>query len=449
MAKPIFSCGVVLLIAITSAAQLNARADVETFLAFIALAAVAYVVALLLVARGRTGTRRELWICLLLAFAWRLPAAVEAPLLSDDVYRYVWDGRVQRFGYSPYAAAPADPALQHLHTDVTRRIDPTSAALPTIYPPAAELFFRAAVSIDESVAALAVATLVCDAIIVWLLWSWLAAAGRSPWWVLAYAWHPLVTVEGAGGAHVDLLGTMLLVLAGYALVRGRTLAATTALGAAAAVKFLPIVLAPLLVGRVRWRDAAVAATLVAMLYMPFLGWPPAIPVGSLGAYVEGWRFNGPVFDALEPWVGATGALGVAAAAGLMVAIFFRRRVPDAPDAWAWPIAVTVLCLPVVYPWYLLWVVPFLTGVARWPLVVWTIMSMSTYIVWQSQLAGAGWTLPAWVVPVEYGLFAGSIVLCAGAIWRSGRLTAPGHTDEDHMVLPVSADSSLHRGAGSS
>ena len=79
-----------------------------------------------------------------------------APLVSDDAYRYVWDGRVQRFGLSPYETVPNDPALAYLHTDLTRRIDPTSAALPTIYPPAAELFFRSVTTLHESVTSMVV-----------------------------------------------------------------------------------------------------------------------------------------------------------------------------------------------------------------------------------------------------------------------------------------------------
>ena len=135
------------------------------------------------------------------------------------------------------------------------RIDPTSAALPAIYPPAAELFFRGVTAVHESVTAIVIAVVVCDVLTMLVLWRWLATTGRSPWWVIAYAWHPLVAIEGAGGGHIDVVGTFILVVAGFALSRRRGLLATSALAAAVTVKFLPVVLAPLLWRRVRLRDA--------------------------------------------------------------------------------------------------------------------------------------------------------------------------------------------------
>ena len=123
-----------------------------------------------------------------------------APIVSDDVYRYLWDGRVQQHGLNPYESVPDDPGLESLHTDLTRRIHPTNAALPAIYPPLAQRLFYGVTSIHESVEALAIAMVLADVLIIVLLWRWLVAAGRNRWWVLAYAWHPLVVLEGAGGA---------------------------------------------------------------------------------------------------------------------------------------------------------------------------------------------------------------------------------------------------------
>ena len=219
-----------------------------------ALGSLAYVCALIGVSRG-IESRPLLLVCLFLAVVWRVAIVPATPLLSDDVYRYLWDGRVQRFGYDPYRSAPDDPALDHLHIEATRRIDPTSAALPTIYPPAAELFFRGVTAVHESTTAIVIAVVAFDLLTMLILWRWLATTGRSPWWVLAYAWHPLVAIEGAGGGHIDVVGTCLVVVTGFALSRRRGLLATSALAAAFAIKFLPVVLAPLLWRRVSLRDA--------------------------------------------------------------------------------------------------------------------------------------------------------------------------------------------------
>ncbi len=401
----VFGCGGVLMASLLAASRIDARGESAIFVTLMALGSLAYVCALIGVSRG-IESRRLLLASLLLAVAWRVAIVPAAPLVSDDVYRYVWDGRVQRFGFNPYRSAPDDPALEHLHVGVTRRIDPTSAALPTIYPPAAELFFRSVTALHESVTAIVIAVVACDLLTMLVLWRWLATTGRSPWWVIAYAWHPLVAIEGAGGGHVDVVGTLLVVLTGFALSRRRGLLATSALAAAFAVKFLPVVLAPLLWRRVSLRDALVGVVLIGLAYLPFLDTSLTLPVGSLGAYTESWRFNGPVFALLEPWLGVVPVLVLATAAGVAVASMARRTMTvDDPAAWAWPLAASLLIMPAVYPWYLLWLTPFLTTRATWPLVGWTLASMLTYVVWSSELAGTGWVLPGWVVPVEYGLLA--------------------------------------------
>ena len=151
--------------------------------------------------------------------------------------------------------------------------------------------------------------------------------------------------------------------------------------------------------------------MIGLAYLPFLDTSLTLPVGSLGAYTESWRFNGPVFALLEPWLGVVPVLALATGAGVAVASMARRTMSvDDPAAWAWPLAASLLVMPAVYPWYLLWLTPFLTTRATWPLVAWTLSSILTYVVWSSELAGTGWVLPSWVVPVEYGL------LVAVGIW---------------------------------
>ena len=105
-------------------------------------------------------------------------------------------------------------------------------------------------------------------------------------------------VEVAGSGHVDIVGALLLVVSAAALVRRWRAIAAVALGLAIAVKFLPVVLLPLYWKRVRIRDASLATAVVGFLYVPFLN-HGRIPIGSLGTYVQSFRFNGPVFAALD------------------------------------------------------------------------------------------------------------------------------------------------------
>jgi hypothetical protein len=308
----------------------------------------------------------------------------------------VWDGRIQRLGYDPYMIAPGNINFRQLHTAETRLINHPD--LPTPYPAAAELFFRAVMTVKESALAMKSAIVLCDASIVAVLFSWLRTCRRSIWWVLAYAWNPLVALEGAGNGHVDLLGALCLVVTAASLARGRRTIASIAFVLGIGVKFLPAVLMPLLWRRIRTSDAALGGALLAALYLPFLG-HGSLPLGSLGDYLGHWRVNAPVYSALERVFPTTGLIVLAVASGFATACWARCHFAvESPEAWAWPVAVTLLLAPANFPWYLLWLTPFLLTPWTFPLAVWTVSSLSAY-----------WWLPSWItLTIQYGVPLGAI-----------------------------------------
>jgi alpha-1,6-mannosyltransferase len=192
-----------------------------------------------------------------------------------------------------------------------------------------------------------------------------------------------------------------------------------AFGLAVAVKLLPIILLPLYWKRVRIRDAALAAAVVGLLYVPFLN-HGRIPIGSLGTYVQSYRFNGPVFAMLERVAAPQLLAGLAVLVGLLTAIWMRRRSAEcSADAFAWPMAASLLCAPVVYPWYLLWVLPFVRSAATLPIIIWTVSIIPTYYVWHLRTLGLPWVLPGWIMLLEYGL-----VGMAAAFIALRRITRP-------------------------
>jgi hypothetical protein len=370
------------------------------FVACTALAGIAYLRTLWLLGCFAGGSYRVLALCLVLAAVWRVPLLLNPPTLSTDVYRYVWDGRIQRLGYDPYIVVPADSAFRNLHTDETLLMNHPD--VPTPYPAAAELFFRAVMMVGDSARALKSAIFLCDAALVAVLLWWLVSSHRSPWWVLAYAWNPLVALEGAGNGHVDLLGALCLVLTAASLARGKRTVAAVAFALAVGVKFVPAILTPLFWRRIRLRDAALCVGILAALYIPFLG-QGKLPLGSLGNYLTYWRSNAPVYSALERVFPSAGLVGVPVGFGFAVALWARWHLPlDSPEAWAWPVATALLFAPTIYPWYLLWVTPFLFTPGTLPLAVWTVSSLSIY-----------WSLPVWATTlVEFGPVLG----VAGWMW---------------------------------
>ena len=387
-------------------------------MASLTIAGIAYLLAVREFLTTQRLSRRVVVIGFVLSAVWhvaflRLPAGAD-----DDIHRYVWDGRLQRLGYNPYVVIPSDPAIKGLHTPETRTLN--NPDLPSPYPPGAQLFFRAVAAIHESTLALKVAFVVCDWLIVLVLLDVLGRTGRGEHLVLVYAWNPLLAIEVAGSGHIDIVGALLLLLSAAALVRRWRASAAVGFGLAVAVKFLPIVLLPLYWKRVRIRDAALAAALVALLYVPFLV-HDRIPIGSLGTYVQSFRFNGPVFAALDRVASPQLLAALALLVGLGLATWLRVAASDwSPEAFAWPMAASLLCAPVVFPWYLLWLLPFLTSSSTLLLTFWTVSIFPTYIMWHFRSLGRPWgSLPGWVMLVEYGcLVTGGAILALRRITQS-------------------------------
>jgi len=387
------------------------------FMASLTLAGIVYLLAFRELFSTPIFPMRVVVIGLVLAAVWHLSFLLTAPGPDDDIHRYVWEGRVQRLGYNPYIILPSDPALAGLHTPETRALNHPD--LPSPYPPGAELFFRAVTAIHESVLAMKVAFVVCDFAMVFVLLDILRRSGQGMHWILACAWNPLLAVEVAGSGHIDIVGVLLLLVSFAALGRRRRMVAALAFGLAVAVKVLPIVLLPLYWKRVRIRDAMLAALMVGLLYLPFLN-HGRIPLGSLGTYVHSFRFNDPLFATLERVATPELLAGMAVLAGFLTAVWMRRESAAwSADAFAWPMAASLLCAPVVYPWYLLWLLPFLRSASTLPIIFWTVSIIPTYYVWHLRTLGRPWLVPGWVMILEYGS-----VAVAGVIIAFRRFTRP-------------------------
>lgn len=407
---PLWAAGGALLALLLAFAAWDPGQGTPRFFLVLGLASAAYLAAMIHLARGRHPSPRALAALALMAFAWRGALVLAPTRPGADVTRYVWDARVVRAGLSPYAVVPADPAAARLRTPESWPVN--NADVPSPYPPGAQLFFLLATALGESALAVKVALLACELLLALALRRWLVAIGASPGWVLAYLWNPLVSLEIARQGHVDALGALLVVLAALALARRRALVCSVVLVLAVAVKPLPVVLAPLLWRRVKPRDVAVGIAALAALYLPF--WMRGGPaLGSVPEIVRRFRFNGPLFEAAASASAPLVAAGLAIGAGLAVAAWARARLPaTSPAAWAWPLAAALLCAPLVYPWYLVWLAPFLVGRSTLPLLVWTVSIQVAYVVWDRPV-GAPWAVPGWALLVEYGALA---IAAAWAWW---------------------------------
>jgi hypothetical protein len=241
----------------------------------------------------------QLATVIVVSLAVRVPAWWMPPLHSDDAYRFVWDGRVQRAGINPYAYPPDAPQLASLRDELWAKVN--HRHLPTIYPPGAQLAFRLAAALPLApLAAWKLVVALADLGLLALLIVWLRRSGGDPRMAIVWGWSPLVAIELAGNAHVDGLGALFLIAAVIALKSEKPRSVPICLALSAAVKPLALVLAPLMGRRVvAW---AILAVVLAALAAPYARAGGRMS-GSLGEYGRRWRANDGAFALIQ--TGAT------------------------------------------------------------------------------------------------------------------------------------------------
>ena len=267
----------------------------ERFVGAALIQSMLYALTVWLVVRGRWNST-ALRIILAVAVLARIIALLAPDTLSDDIYRYVWDGRVQAAGINPYRYVPADPALAFLRDNkIYLHINRADYA-PTIYPPVAQMIFFLVSRIQESVTAMKLAMMGFEAVTIGAILAWLRRDGLPPERVLIYAWHPLPIWEFSGAGHIDAAAIAFLCLAVLAALRERPVAAGTALALGALVKPFALVIAPALWRKREYRMPAACAGVLLACYAPYLGVGLRVS-GFLGGYgdEEGYLEGGGFF----------------------------------------------------------------------------------------------------------------------------------------------------------
>jgi len=366
--------------------SLNDDRRVMEFQVCICVAGLLWLLAVAVVRRGRLPPR-TIWLVIVAAVAMRALTLAAPPLLSSDVYRYVWDGRVQLAGINPYQYLPVADQLAPLRDKAVYPHINRAAYAHTVYPPAAQAIFALAAAVMPGVFGIKLMMAAFDALAIGALYWLLRIAGRDPAELLIYAWLPLPVWEFAGSAHIDAAAAGLLALALLVSMRGPVAWTGIMLAAATLTKFLPAVVFPAFWRPRDWRlPVAFVATLLAF-YLPYapVGWRV---LGFLSGYAseEGIDSGHGVFllqllggiVALPDWasmayivcvLGVLGSLGAGfafggdlpATPGARIAVQARQAVVLG--------AVVLVAVSPHYPWYFGWLAP-LACLAPLPSVLW-------------------------------------------------------------------------------
>jgi len=367
--------------------------------------------AVLLLQRADRQVRvRRAGIVLVVAVAVVLQGAAltRGSQISDDLYRYGWDGRVQAAGIDPYRYAPTAPELFPLRdawlwpdtaTCERRKQERPCTRINrplahTIYPPVAEAWFTAVHLLPGPARdhhQQLYASLVSLGLLL-LLSRELIRRGRSPLLAAAYGWSPLAGLDIASDAHVDVLAAVLGLAAVLTAehLQGRQarsrlpVAVGVLLGLATAVKVYPALLLPALARRSPVRTLASFAAVVAVVYVPHVLTAGLDVLGYLTGYLTEEQYAKGGRFLLLGLVGITGGAAKAVAVlllGALAALVARSGMRPAEAALAM-LGGTLLVVDPVQPWYAVLLVALAVLTAR---LEWIAVCVAAYPLYVAAL----------------------------------------------------------------
>jgi len=371
---------------------------------------------------------RVLLLIVVAGALYRIVLVPTAPVLSDDAYRYLWDGRVTAAGIDPYAHAPTAPQLSDLRDDdIWPRVNrPTER---TIYPPLAQALFTATWRLGlRTTTTWKLLVVVVDVAATALIAVALTRAGRDPRRVVGYAWNPLPVLAFGHAGHVDAFVVLAAVIAVLAWQAERVRGLALALGVAAGLKLVPLLVLPAFLraraGSWSWsRATAVAGGAVGIVALSYLG-PLAAGSRVLGYLSEGYLDEEGYAAGELPVLGGVGLRGVAALAVgavllsiVAIAALRSRREAAARAAWLLGAAV-VLTSP--YPWYAtLLTAMAVAGGAGW---IWPVVGVALDVAYLGILLETGFPSEA----LRFGTGAAVVVMAIAApVYRRARAAVIG------------------------
>lgn len=340
-----------------------------------------------------------------LSFLVRISFLDRDPVGSDDVYRYVWDGKVQAAGIDPYRYAPDASELNQLHSaNLPALVNHPS--MRTVYFPLTQWIFRLGYEISgESLWGQRLLVIAAELAAVAGILVLLGLLGIPSKFAILYALSPLAIYSFGLDVHLDAFGIALLVWSLVFHRRGKLIPALVLAGLSIGVKPVAVLLLPFFfINEASLLRRAlvllIPAVTFALPFAPYAGSPHIFE--SLGIFATHWTFNGALFEVVDSFISnnqtTRTVCGLAFLLGLV--LLYRFRIPGY-SSLHYSLLILLLCSPVVHSWYVTWLAALLPMARRWSGIVYTsTVSLTAFTVLAYQTRGS-WTEYPLAMVIEY------------------------------------------------
>lgn len=375
----------------------------------------------------RIQTHKQLDQAIYASILFRLSLIIAIPSLSDDFYRFIWDGHLLNDGISPFSQLPSDLIANSPHpAGINKELydNLNSSGYFTVYPPLNQVIFWLSTYLFPSsrlgsVIVLRLFILAAEFGSIYLIRRLLKVNQLPEKNVLLYALNPLVIIELTGNLHFEALVTVFLVWSLLALQQTKLVTAAVTLALSIGSKLVPLIFLPLLLKRLSWNKLlwfyAVTALVLMALFVPLILDSSFIKgmSNSLSLYFQKFEFNASVYYITREIGYAVKGYNIIATAGkglalctfltiLIYSLLQKPRLVALSQAMLWALTIYLVFATTVHPWYVAPLVALAAlGKFRFP-ILWSFLIFFTYIGYTK----TGFEENLGIVAVEYILVAG-------------------------------------------
>jgi hypothetical protein len=388
----------------------------------------------------RTESKTEIQFWILAAILFRLCFLFATPLLSDDFYRFIWDGRLLAAGVHPFAELPRyyienNTTIPGINQSLFNKLN--SPDYFTIYPPVNQFVFWVAAklsfgSILSSVVIIRAFIIASEIGTIWLIKKILNHYQLPARNALLYALNPLVIIELTGNLHFEALLIFFLLLSYWLLISGKLISSAISFSLAICAKLVPLIFLPLMFSRLGWKKSSIYYLIVGastiLLFLPLLN--TEIISGfneSIGYYFKRFEFNASIYYLVREWGFWKYGYNIIQTVGWKLAIFctfsilvysswdyiqnskFKTKKDFALRNLSNSFLV-ILCTyfafaTTVHPWYITTILAFsVFTTLRFP-VIWTGLIFLTYVGYSK----TGFSENLWITSIEYLMLIGYLI----------------------------------------
>ena len=380
----------------------------------------------------KTSTKKNLILLIIIGFIVRLILIPSDPILSDDIYRYLWDGKVFYNGFNPFSYAPASLNLEALK-DTTIYPHVNFPEIPTVYAPFAQIIFAISYILGYNIIIWKLILLVFECVLVLFIYKLLNFFSMNPMRLAIYLLNPLVVIEIYGSGHLDIIGVCFLIIGIFYFYRSKIGLSIFTFIISILVKYNPLIMIlPLLKKKFLKKILIIISSILFILFL--FTQNGTIPTAGMITFVNRWEFNGFLYKlflfiydsfggSAHKWFTFSyngrvehfyleGKFYYKVLASFILLIilidqFKKLKMTENFKGinYLQPVlfvgAALFLLSPTLYPWYLIWIIPLLVFLPNWSWLLFTMLIQLSYFVLQDYASQGIWKESTLILLMQY------------------------------------------------